>query len=114
MTNNELIRELTELKEFAEAHHGGQPRHVIMHGLTVDVPDRLRVIIESLQPKERPFGSISIGAEMAASMGADPRPYLSNEVIAEQLRRSGTTREEWDAAWDRVCKVAGDYSDVPF
>jgi len=114
MTNAELIRELTELKEFAEAYHGDQPRHVVLHGLTVDVPDRLRTIIESLQPKERPFGSISIGAELAVSMGADPRPYLSNEVIAEQLRRTGKTREEWDAAWDRVCQVADDYSDVPF
>ena len=114
MTNAELIRELTELKEFAEAHHGDQPLPVILHGLTVDVPDRLRAIIKSLQPKPPLFGSIDIAAETAAAMGADPRPYLSNEVIAEQLRRTGKTREEWDAAWDRVCKVAGDYSDVPF
>ena len=72
-------------------------------------------IIEELQPKERPFGSISIGAEMAATMGADPRPYLSNEVIAEQLRRTGKTREEWDEAWDAALKARGDkYSDVPF
>ena len=52
MTNADLIHQLTELKEFAEAHHGDQPLHVIMHGLTVDVPERLRVIIESLDAKE--------------------------------------------------------------
>ena len=71
-------------------------------------------IIEELQPKERPFGSFNIGAEMAVTMGADPRPYLSNGEIAEQLRLSGKTREEWDAAWDRVCRIASDHSDVPF
>ena len=114
MNNAELIRELTELKKFAEAHHGDQPLHVVLHGLTVDIPERLRVIIESLQPKERPFGSISIGAELAVSMGEDPRPYLTEEQIAEQLRLSGKTRKEWDEAWDRVCNVAGDYRDVPF
>ena len=69
---------------------------------------------ENAKPKPPLFGSIDIAAETAAAMGADPRPYLSNDVIAEQLRRTGRTREEWDAAWDRVCKVAGDYSDVPF
>jgi hypothetical protein len=114
MTNAELIRELTELKKFAEDHNDDQPRGEIMHGLRFIIPRRLKQIIEELQPKERPFGSISIGAEMAASMGADPRPYLSNEVVAEQLRRPGRTLEEGDAAWDRVCKMAGDYSDVPF
>ena len=69
---------------------------------------------ENAKPKERPFGGISIGAELAVSMGMDPRQYLTEDQIAEQLRRTGTTREEWDAAWDRICKVAGDYSDVPF
>ena len=49
-------------------------------------------IVEELQPKERPFGSVSIGAEMAAAMGADPRPYLTEEQIAEQLRLSRKTR----------------------
>ena len=50
---------------------------------------------------ERPFGSINIGAEMAASMGDDPRPFLSDEQIHEQLRISGMSRERWDAEWDR-------------
>lgn len=50
---------------------------------------------------ERPFGSISVGAEMAASMGEDPRPYLTEEQIQNQLRISGKTRDEWDAAWER-------------
>ena len=49
----------------------------------------------------RPFGSIDIGAEMAASMGTDPRSYLTEEQIQEQLRVSGMTRDEWDAEWER-------------
>ena len=114
MTDAELIRELTELKKFAEDHNDDQPRGEIMHGLRFIIPRRLKQIIEELQPKPPLFGSIDIAAETAAAMGADPRPYLSNEVIAEQLRRTGKTREEWDAAWDRVCQRAGDYSDVPF
>jgi hypothetical protein len=48
-----------------------------------------------------PFGSIDVGAEMAASMGMDPRPYLTDEQIQEQLRISRMTREEWDAEWER-------------
>jgi len=48
-----------------------------------------------------PFGSINIGAEMAATMGEDPRPYLTDEQIQEQLRISRMTREEWDAEWER-------------
>lgn len=47
------------------------------------------------------FGSIDIGAELAAGMGMDPRPYLSEEQIAEQLRISKMSREQWDAEWDR-------------
>ena len=50
---------------------------------------------------ERPFGSIDIGAEMAASMGMDPRPYLTEAQISKQLEISGKTREEWDAEWNR-------------
>ncbi len=49
----------------------------------------------------RPFGSIDVGAEMATSMGEDPRPYLTEEQIQEQLRISKMTREEWDAEWER-------------
>lgn len=54
-----------------------------------------------MRTKERPFGSVDVGAEMAASMGLDPRPYLTDSQIAEQLRISEMTREEWDAEWDR-------------
>ncbi len=49
----------------------------------------------------RPFGSVDIGAEMAATLGEDPRPYLTEEQIQEQLRISGMTRDEWDAEWER-------------
>ena len=67
------------------------------------------------ETKKRPFGSISIGAEMAASMGADPRPYLTEEQIAEQLRLSGKTLEEWNAGWEfALSQRDRDYSDVPF
>ena len=52
--------------------------------------------------KERPFGSVSISGEMAVAMGIDPRPYLSPEEIERQLRITGKTREEWDAARDRI------------
>ena len=50
---------------------------------------------------DRPFGSVNVAAEMAASMGEDPRPFLTEEQIAEQLRLSGLTREQWDAEWDK-------------
>ena len=67
------------------------------------------------ETKERPFGSISIGAEMAATMGEDPRPYLTEEQIAEQLKLSGKTRKEWDAEWEFALSKRGrDYIDVPF
>ena len=67
------------------------------------------------ETKERPFGSISISAELAASMGMDPRPYLTEEQITEQLKRSCKTREEWDAGWEfALSQRDRDYSDVPF
>ena len=56
------------------------------------------------KPKEKKahvFGSIDIGAELAAAMGMDPRPYLSEEQIQKQLEISGMTREKWDAEWER-------------
>ena len=53
----------------------------------------------------RPFGSIGIGAEMAASLGEDPRPYLTEEQIQEQLRISGMTRDEWNTEWERRLAV---------
>lgn len=37
-----LAADLRELAAFAEAHHGDQPLHVLLHGLTVDIPDRLQ------------------------------------------------------------------------
>lgn len=37
---------------------------------------------------------------MAATIGEDPRPFLTEEQIQEQLRISGKTREEWDREWD--------------
>ena len=54
-----------------------------------------------IDTKERPFGSVSVAAEMAVMMGADPRTFLTEDQIAEQLRLSGLTREEWDDKWDR-------------
>jgi hypothetical protein len=62
-----------------------------------------------MDTKERPFGSIDIGAEMAASMGMDPRPYLTEEQIAAQLKISGKTLEEWNAEWDRRLGVEGPF-----
>ena len=137
-----IADELKDLKAFAEAHHGDQPRHVLLHGLTVDIPARIDRIIEELEcdpyesedyqafvaeqantkgtdqmteTKERPFGSVNLGAELAVSMGMDPRPFLTEADIAEQLKLSRKTREEWDAAWDAALKARGNkYSDVPF
>ena len=57
-----------------------------------------------------PFGSVNVGAEVAAAMGADPRPYLSAAQVARQLVVAGMTEEEWNAAWD--AKLAGTV-DVP-
>ena len=50
---------------------------------------------------ERPFGSQSVAGEMAASMGMDPRPFLTPSETQKQLKLAGMTMEEWDAAWDR-------------
>ena len=47
--------------------------------------------------KERPFGSISIAAEMAATMGEDPRPYLAAEQIEKQAKLGNMTVEQWNA-----------------
>ncbi len=51
--------------------------------------------------QERPFGSVNVAAELAATMGLDPRPHMSEAEIERQLQISGKTRAEWDAAWDR-------------
>ena len=51
--------------------------------------------------RQRPFGSICVGAEMAAAMGKDPRPFLTPTKIQEQLTVSGMTRQEWDAEWEK-------------
>jgi hypothetical protein len=59
----------------------------------------------------KPFGCVDVGAEVAAAMGMDPRPYLSAEQVAQQLAVSGMTAEEWNAAWD--AKLART-DDVPF
>ena len=54
----------------------------------------------------RVFGQINIGAEMAATMGMDPRPYLTEEQIQKQLQISRMTREQWDEAWEsRLSRV---------
>ena len=44
-----IPEELRELALFAEAHHSDQPLHVVLHGLTVDVPSRLERIIEEVE-----------------------------------------------------------------
>ena len=54
-----------------------------------------------MSDKQRPFGSIDIGAEMAASMGDDPRPFLTAEQIERQLAITGLTRPQWDAEWEK-------------
>lgn len=51
--------------------------------------------------QQRQFGDINISAEMAVTMGMDPRPYLTDKQIEEQLRISKMTREQWNKAWDR-------------
>jgi hypothetical protein len=65
----------------------------------------------------RPFGSINIAAEMAVAMGADPRPYLTEEQIEKQAKLGNMTVEEWNAKCDRLIaeRVAlGDGWDCPF
>ena len=42
--------------------------------------------------KERP---------LAATMGEDPRPYLTAEEVDSQLRISKMTLDEWNEAWER-------------
>ena len=37
-----LRKELVDLADIAEAHHGDQPLHVLLHSLTVDIPHRAR------------------------------------------------------------------------
>jgi len=54
--------------------------------------------------RERPFGSIGVDVDLAMAIGEDPRPFLTDEQIAEQLRISGKTRDEWDAAWEEKLK----------
>lgn len=54
----------------------------------------------------RPFGSVSIGAEIAIAMGDDPRPYMTEEQIQEQLRVSKLTREEWDARIEELISAS--------
>jgi len=53
---------------------------------------------------ERAFGSNGVDVDIALAMGEDPRPYMTAEQIAEQLRITRMTREEWDAAWEKKLK----------
>ena len=46
------------------------------------------------------FGSQSIGGEMAAAMGMDPRPHMTRAEIEKQLKISGLSETEWNAAWE--------------
>ena len=65
----------------------------------------------------RPFGSISIGAEMAVATGTDPRPYLTEQQIEHQAKLGNMTVEQWHAKCDRLLAeraAAGDNWDVPF
>ena len=50
----------------------------------------------------RPFGSINIAAEMAVSMGMDPRPHLSEREIEKQARISELTVEQWHKRVDEI------------
>lgn len=43
-----LVKELKALKEFAECHHDQQENHVIAHGLMIDVPHRIEVMLEEV------------------------------------------------------------------
>ena len=65
---------------------------------------------------DRPFGSISIGAEMAVATGADPRPYLTEQQIEHQAKLGNMTVDQWHAKCDRLLteRAAGDNWDVPF
>jgi len=47
-----VTAELTEIKAIAEAHHGDQPLHVVLHGLTVDVPERIGMLLRMIDPSE--------------------------------------------------------------
>lgn len=33
-----MVAWLYEIKRFSEAHHGDQPAHILLHGLTIDIP----------------------------------------------------------------------------
>lgn len=48
MAMEELLSDVVEVREFAEAHHGDQDPVVWLHGLTVDVVERLHAIEEKL------------------------------------------------------------------
>ena len=50
----------------------------------------------------RPFGSINIAAEMAASMGMDPRPYLTEREIEKQARVCDLTVQQWHQSLDKI------------
>lgn len=62
-----------------------------------------------MSKQEKAFGSKNLAAEMAATMGEDPRPHLSEAEIQEQLKISSLTREQWDAEWDRRIKCSAPF-----
>ena len=50
--------------------------------------------------KQTAFGSQSLGGEMAATMGMDPRPHMTRDEIRRQLEITGLSEEEWNSAMD--------------
>ena len=49
-----------------------------------------------------PFGAINIAAEMAVTMGMDPRPYLTEREIENQARVCNLTVEQWHQSLDTI------------
>ena len=56
--------------------------------------------------KQTAFGSQSLGGEMAATMGIDPRPFMTREEVHRQLEITELSEEEWNAAVDQKIAVA--------
>lgn len=53
---------------------------------------------------QKPFGSYNLAAEMAVTVGEDPRPFLTADEISLQAAKNGMTVEEWNAAFDDKLK----------
>lgn len=70
-----LREALREVGEFAAAHHGDQPLHVLLHGLTVDVPERCKVALDKLVAEPAVHVEVTQGA-----MEVIPQPVASGDA----------------------------------